>query len=864
MSDLRQPTCVRRRADLILFGAVAIGVVVVMLIAASFARQTVDDLRAMETATSDNVQWTLPQVEVEFLALLFALEKQTAEGAPHLPAIRLRYDILYSRINTLAGSPVYRNLSQNPEFRDSLARVQGFIDAALPLIDGSDANLIAALPDLRQQAQTLRKSVRSLSVSGLSYFTVQTERSRMEIADTLARLAIVTGLLFLALTMISFFLYVMYRRTEAKSVELGQANQRMNTILSASLDGVIVADIQGRVQEFNSAAETIFGRSQAEAKNRTIGELFVPEHLRDAHEAGMKRLQSGGPRKVTGKGRVQLEGLRADGSIFPIEFALQSAFDGQQEIFIGFVRDISRRVQAQAELVDARDKALAGEKAKADFLTVMSHEIRTPLNGLLGNLSLLEDTALDPRQSEYIRNMDISGRILMGHVDAVLDISKFEAGRLEITREAVNLSDMIRDLVDAQRGAAETQGSSIDWTWVGPSLDWVKADPKRLQQVMLNLVGNAIKFTENGHISIELEVDPSTRQQDLQQIEIRVNDTGIGIADEDRDRVFEDFQTSDASFGRVTGGAGLGLGIARRLAQAMSGEIGVESTLGTGSTFWLRLPVERAAAPRTPHPHEDTPDTARALNVLIVEDNAINRQVAKSMLSKEGHSVSMAFDGKSGVDAAHQEVFDLILMDISMPVMDGMEATRRIRANGGPSADAPIIAVSANVLPQDQERYFEAGMDAFIGKPLTLKALRTALAAVHSGDIGSVSLPEQSDVLDRAQLHELRDNLGEDGFVGLVQRFVGESDAFIATLHWPNETAISFVSLADACHKAAGSASVFGARALREALISLQTAAQAEDRAGVLQNSQICTQIWQDTRSDLQESLPQTSPAQSA
>ncbi|WP_146346859.1 hybrid sensor histidine kinase/response regulator [Phaeobacter marinintestinus] len=841
----------RGRSDILLGLLVTLCVTFIIFIAVSFARQTINDMRELETATSDNVQWTLPQIEVEYLVFLNALALQDTSGEPDLDEIRLRYDIFYSRIETLTHSRVFEQLSTHRDFTPSLTEIRSFLTFALPLIDGPDTELSASLPRIRDQARPLRQAVRTLSISGLSFFAAQTDLRRTEVADTLGGLAQVAGFLFLALATLSVFLFMMYRNTETKSLELAQANERMNTILSTSLDGVIVTDTQGNVQEFNAAAEDIFGYSQDQVRGQSVGTLFVPDHLRDAHEAGMLRIRTGGERRVTGKGRVQMDALRADQSSFPIELALQSAFDGRHEIFIGFVRDISERLQSQSDLVEARDHALAGEKAKADFLTVMSHEIRTPLNGLLGNLSLLQDTELTAQQAEFVRNMDISGSILISHVDAVLDLSRLEAGKLAMTQEPANLGDLLQDLIDGQRSIAETHGSVIEWRWVGTPVDWVMTDTTRLTQILLNLIGNAIKFTENGRILIEIEaLAPSTSDiasPDL--FEFRVSDTGIGIAEDTLEHVFEDFQTSDVSFGRVTSGTGLGLGISRRLVQAMGGEIGVESILGTGSTFWVRLPMDLADAPQTRQTLINTGSGPKALNVLIVEDNEINRQVAQNMLERDGHQVTCTMDGKSGVQAAARSHFDLILMDISMPVMDGLEATRQIRRGDGPSSKSPIIALSANVLPQDQARYSEAGMDAFLSKPLTLKGLRSTLASLKTGKTPPSAPKPNVRILELDQLADMRASLGEDGYFDLLKRFLNEGDALVGRLG--SVQADEYDSLSSDCHKAAGSAAVFGADAFRQALLAYQTAAKSRDFQEVHAQASETTAIWAQTRSAL-------------
>lgn len=818
---------------------VTLVLLLVLTLSLRYSRDVMTDIIQLQTSESDNLVWTLTQVEVEYLGFLNALDRTAPDGQTDLQQVRERFDILYSRLATLAQSSAFRQVPDtNPEFREALTGVQGLLNAAIPFIDGPDEALTAELPRLREQTRGNWRTIRRLTTLGLSHFTARADHQRLGIQRTMRQLAVTAASLLVLLMALALYLMLLNRQRFRRGIALEQANQRMNTILSTSLDGVLVADSDGRILEFNEAAERIFRCRTEEVKGRTVGELFVPDNRQSKHRNDMRRLRSGGERQIVGKGRVQLEAKRADGEVFPIEMAVQSARDGEAEILITFVRDISKRIADEKELVTARDRALAGEKAKADFLTVMSHEIRTPLNGLLGNLSLLGNCRLDREQQQFVHNMEVSGRILLRHVDSVLDIARFEAGKLRIAREPVQLGELLQNLVDGQIGNARNRGNSLDWRWIGAPLPWVCTDAQRIYQILLNLVGNAIKFTEAGRISIEAEADPAPYPPDPEAriVEFRVSDTGIGIADDQVTAIFDDFHTSDTSFGRAAGGAGLGLGIARRIVSAMGGEIGVESIEGTGSVFWVRIPMCPAQAPEPDDNRPDRPVILACLDVLVVEDNEINLQVARSMLKREGHRVSCAQDGQSGVEMAEKKRFDLIFMDVSMPVLDGLEATRRIRAGSGPSSDVPIIALSANVLPQDKERFRQAGMDAFLGKPLTLDTLRRTLCSVRDGELvapadpGTDAQPEDEDpAIDTEQADELRENLGADAFDKLLGRFLEEADSLVDDLAAQDTGQEDLSTLVVRVHKVAGSAAVFGAGRFRKLLNEAERAADRGD-----------------------------------
>ena len=319
-----------------------------------------------------------------------------------------------------------------------------------------------------------------------------------------------------------------------------------------------------------------------------------------------------------------------------------------------------------------------------------------------GTLDLLSDTDLDERQQKYVGVMDASGKMLLEHVNNVLDISRVDAGMAERVEEPFDVCELAQSTVEGLQTTAELRGNTLKIAQPGPRAGMRVGDRKRIQQILFNLLGNAIKFTENGAVTLEIDCENGG-----ETVEFRVIDTGIGIAEADLARVFEDFVTLDASYQREVEGTGLGLGIVRRLTDLLQGEIGVESEEGAGSVFWVRLPLPHVAA----RPFTRTVSLApqevagRALRVLVVEDNEINRMVAREMLERNGCVVTEAVDGQDGVRAAEADAFDLILMDISMPKLDGTAAARMVKSGHGPNAGTPIIALTAHALPADVARF---------------------------------------------------------------------------------------------------------------------------------------------------------------
>ncbi len=783
------------------------------------------DITRLNSASSDNIQWNLSQTEVEFLQFNLELSQAQLEQSPDFRSLRRRFDVFFSRIRTLQQASIYSELRQVPEFAANLATVDAYLKAVVPDIDSETSALQEALPILKAQSEAIRPDVRSLSVSGLNYFAEESDFRRNALSGTLKQLAVAIAVLVAALTVLACYLAVLNTQNVRRRTQAIEASERMNIVTGTSLDAVIVADTQGRIMDFNAAAEQIFGFSAKDALGCDLGGLIVPEHLRSAHQAGMARLRETGEKRVVGRGRVKLEAVRASGEVFPVELAIQSAQTREGDIYIAFLRDISSQVQAEAELVLARDRAMAGEKAKTDFLATMSHEIRTPLNGLLGNLTLLEDTRLSARQSRYIRNMQTSGKLLMSHISDVLDITKFDAGKLHLRRVDMNISDVLKDIVDSLSGAAAGNGSTLEWGWTGAPLNWVHADQDRIQHILMNVVGNAVKFTKNGRISITAQ--STAAAEGKRTLCISVQDTGPGIDPDLLPHIFDDFATGDSSYDREVGGTGLGLGIAQRFAKSMGGDITVESTPGEGSVFDVSFPVQPIAPPEQQGTAPDAQADGKRANILLVEDNEINRYVAREMLTAQGHFVTEAHNGQQAVEIAADTAFDLILMDISMPVMDGRSATRAIRAGNGASARAPIVAVTANAMAEEQEAFLKDGMNDVLTKPLTRDGL-LQLIADQSSPVPP-ALPEPARAAQWSQQRiELEETVGAETLQPLLDRFAAEMEDFLKVLENGQDLAAN--ETATQAHRIAGSAATFGLPELRSALIRLEKAALSQDR----------------------------------
>ncbi len=501
--------------------------------------------------------------------------------------------------------------------------------------------------------------------------------------------------------------------SELNKSELRIATTEFKAVLDAFPDQFIWLDKSGKVI-----------RVQGNSLDSSISE---GKFFWDTSEENVRRLRRQAFERVWKK-EVTVEYTNPGSDSQHLEARIFPVVNGRM---IAIIRDITDMKNLHTTLTKARDAAEQADRTKSEFLAVMSHELRTPLNAIIGMSDLLDDTGLSEEQSKIGKTIRESGTILLSIINDVLDYSKIESGELKTESIAYNLKDLLTETLDVVSPLAKFKNLDAELKVSADLPEMVIGDPLRTKQILMNLTSNAIKFTGEGQITIDC--DTSLDSNAIRIIRFQIQDTGIGMAEDEVARLFMPFSQADSTITRRFGGTGLGLAISKQLADAMGGSISVESEVNKGSCFTLQLPlVEPSDEPDQHDPvvqtdNETDSSEIQGIKVLVVEDNEVNAQVAKAMLKKLNVQVVHVENGAIALNRIQQEEFDLVLMDCAMPVMDGFEATLNIRELPGAMSKIPIVALTANALAGDEERCKQAGMDGYITKPLKFATLQENL-----------------------------------------------------------------------------------------------------------------------------------------
>jgi len=761
--------------------------------------------------------------------------------------------------------------------------------------------------------------------------------------DNFRQAALLSGGFILLILLFGVLLARSMATQRRQAAALEESNARLNAILDTAVEGILTARPNGVIESANPAAHSIFGCPPGGLIGRSISDLLPPE-LREAQNRFIDDIAAGVKRYRTGFSR-ELTAARLNGDLFPLSFSVAEVKTAAGPLYAAILRDLTDNKRAEQTLRDAKDRAEDGQRIKMEFLATMSHEIRTPMNGVIGMAGLLLDTRMNDEQRSFATTIRDSAESLLVIINDILDFSKIDAGRLELENDDLELAPLVESVLEILAPRAAAKGLELA-SFVPPPLRRpFRGDSGRLRQILLNLVGNAVKFTDSGSVTILLAEEIA--DSGAPQVRFEVRDTGIGISDEDRPRLFTMFSQVDASPARRHGGTGLGLAICKRLAELMGGQIGVDSQAGLGSVFWVSIPLEPGAAAqplapmadwsgrrvlivddvavnrdllarhmtsfaidvetaesgdaaltrltmaaeqgrpfdaaildhrmpgmtgpelarriraipalagirlalatshltaptteeqpsdsalapenplvdanltkpirfsalcqalanlldRRPATEQAAPPTATAdstpapapppafhARVLVADDNPVNQQLTLALLRRAGHTAEAVSNGEEAVEAVSSRSYDLVLMDVQMPVMDGLTATRVIRRLSGAAARIPIIALTANAMQGDDAVCLDAGMDDYLSKPINARKLAESVvrwarrppAPTHQPSPPVPEPPNQPnpaqdedhDPINPAKRQELFQILGDDGYAALMTTFFADS-----------------------------------------------------------------------------------------
>ena len=498
------------------------------------------------------------------------------------------------------------------------------------------------------------------------------------------------------------------------------------SLLDQVRNAVIATDLEGRIIYWNRFSEVLYQWKAGEVLGQSFEEIIAPP----GKSALMKEVMDDTIRYGY-REREQIV-QRKDGSLFPASYVFSTLSDeqGRRMGFVIVSIDLTERNKVEQDLRLAKERAESATKAKSAFLANMSHEIRTPMNAVIGFTGLLLNTEIDPQQRDYIETIRSSGDSLLTVISDILDFSKIEGGMLDLEKESFDLQECLETSVNMVTEAAASKGLSVGFTVDRAVPGQLLGDLTRLRQILVNLLGNAVKFTETGSIKVDVSARPAEKGYEIQ---FSVTDSGIGISSDRMSRLFQSFSQVDASTTRKYGGTGLGLAICKHLAELMGGRIWAESVPGKGSSFYFSIQAEASTEPcakklkDAPAPPLDLSDQQRqkGLRILLAEDNIVNQKVAMRMLERLGYRADVAADGLEVLGALNSQPYDVVLMDVQMPEMDGLEATRSIRRM--PGRQPYIIAMTAHAMKGDREECLGAGMNDYVSKPVRIEELKTAL-----------------------------------------------------------------------------------------------------------------------------------------
>lgn len=695
------------------------------------ATQIETEFTKLRSPGADNAYWSSSQAEVDVQRLRVAIAEARADpNADNLAEVRLRFDILYSRERVMAAGVVGEALMSDESLRSQQRQIREFLDKYLPVIDGTDAALIDSLSDMRVDLAIVAEYVRRLALDIMHHFNAESDAARGNLKWLQQNAIRITYFMIVFFSLIMLILALQLRRQQRVEQALLLSNENMRrseanaeklreqlfSAIEALQDGFVMYDSDERLVTFNTRYKELFAGLEPVLKPGVKFEEIVRfAALHGLVSEAVGNEDAWVTQRLAEFRQATLIGHQSTHQGQHLRYYEKRMSDGGR---VGLRIDVT-------ELTDALRRAEAANRAKSAFLANMSHEIRTPMNGILGMAELLAGTTLSPDQHEMLETITESGDALLSILNDILDLARIEAGKMTLTQAAFSPADLLQRLERLHGANAQLKGLSLKLTLDDSMRVPRLGDQDRLGQVLGNLIGNAVKFTASGGVDI------TASSEDATMINIRVSDTGPGMSAEQLARVFDEFEQADNSVTRSHGGSGLGLAIVRKLVTLMDGTVTINSAPEQGTEVELRvpLPVAEDARPseavNSPKPEFEQ----RGIRALVAEDNRTNVTILAAMLRKLEVEADFARDGAEACALWRPGKYDLMIFDISMPVMDGVDALAQIRdiANKTGSPLPPAIAATANVMQDQIARYTACGFGTVLKKPYKKEDLERAL-----------------------------------------------------------------------------------------------------------------------------------------
>ena len=730
--------------------------------------------------------------------------------------LRLKIDIVLNKLLVLENSQPRVISGYNKEVRALMKPIDQFVGETISIIDKEDEILFEDILILREMVKKFGPKISKNAFLMYRLAVIQSQEQRINFSKQLFWTGSSAVLFLMMLAGLLLLLDRMLRSTIHRADELTASSRQLALTVAGSMDAIIIADGYSKIIEYNTSAQGLFGWSREEIIGKTMEEIFFPRGLRDAYKRAVAQSLELKKASIIEGVRVELVAWRKNGEEFPVELNMTYVERNNDSVYMAYIRDISDRKNAEKKLIEARDRAERTDKAKSQFLAVMSHEMRTPLAGIVGVMDLLKTTKLTKKQDHYVQIATSSGEIMLEHINEALDTTRIEGGALELSPKEFNLPDLVRSLVEVLKPLANEKKLNLELQIDKNIGFYFIGDSHRIRQILTNLLGNSIKFTDKGSIKFII-----SHGSDVSRIKFKVTDTGVGIGPENHEKIFEDFVVISSGVKRQTRSDGLGLSISRKIARQMGGDIILESKINEGATFILSLPLKQVAKTDVAEPKVlETPvENFKKINVLIVEDSITNSEVLCDMLKGLGHKVSVAMNGLEALVIAKKQIFDIIFMDINMPIMGGIEAAQKIRDDAGLNSKTFIAGLTAHSIDEFGVDAEQAGMDCYFTKPIRLVTLQEIISDVVSRGSDEI-IGELSPVLK-----ELFETLGHEKTLGVSRVFFEELDQFIQQC---NKGIFSKDNhaLAEATHKIKGAAAMLGLDLLETTFAQLESDAR--------------------------------------